>query len=44
MGTSMEQIGKTYGHLLPDWIERARTALDGFLNEQPKAEEGRLGT
>lgn len=31
MGTSVEQIGKTYGHLLPDSLERARTALDGFL-------------
>jgi len=31
MGTSVEQIGETYGHLLPDSLERARTALDGFL-------------
>jgi integrase len=31
MGTSVEQIGKTYGHLLPDSLERARTALDSFL-------------
>jgi hypothetical protein len=33
MGTSVEQIGRTYGHLLPDSLERARTALDGFLAE-----------
>jgi hypothetical protein len=31
MGTSVEQIGKTYGHLLPDSLERARTTLDAFL-------------
>jgi hypothetical protein len=31
MGTSVEQIGRTYGHLLPDSVERARTALDSFL-------------
>jgi len=31
MGTSVEQIEKTYGHLLPDSFERARTALDSFL-------------
>jgi integrase len=26
MGTSVEQIGRTYGHLLPDSLERASTA------------------
>jgi hypothetical protein len=30
MGTSAEQIDKTYGHLLPDSLERTRTALDAF--------------
>jgi integrase len=30
MGTSVEQIDRTYGHL-PDSLERARAALDGFL-------------
>ena len=30
MGTSVEQIGKTYGHLLPDSLDRARVALDTF--------------
>jgi hypothetical protein len=31
MGTSTEQIDKTYGHLLPDSLDRARTARDLFL-------------
>jgi hypothetical protein len=31
MGTSAEQIDRTYGHLLPDTLERARTALDAFV-------------
>ncbi len=35
MGTSAEQIDKTYGHLLPDSHERARTALDSFLAAEP---------
>jgi integrase len=30
MGTSVEQIDRTYGHLLPDSVDRARTALDAF--------------
>lgn len=30
MGTSIEQLDKTYGHLLPDSIDRARAALDAF--------------
>jgi hypothetical protein len=30
MGTSVKQIDKTYGHLLPDSIDRARVALDTF--------------
>jgi integrase len=36
MGTSVEQIDRTYGHLLPDSIDRTRSALDAFVN--------RLGT
>jgi hypothetical protein len=36
MGTSVEQIDRTYGHLLPDSIDRTRTALDAFAE--------RLGT
>jgi integrase len=31
MGTSVTQIEKAYGHLLPDSLERARTALDSYL-------------
>lgn len=31
MGTSVEQIDRTYGHLLPDSLERARGALDTFI-------------
>jgi integrase len=30
MGTSVEQIDRTYGHLLPDSLDRARTALEAF--------------
>jgi integrase len=30
MGTSIEQIQKTYGHLLPDALERGRAALEAF--------------
>jgi integrase len=37
MGTSVEQIDKTYGHLLPDALDRTRQALDLFLttDEEP---------
>ena len=31
MGTSLEQLSKTYAHLLPDSADRARLALDAFL-------------
>ena len=31
MGTSVDQIDKTYGHLLPDALDRTRTALDDYL-------------
>ena len=30
MGTSIEQIEKTYGHLLPDALDRGRVALEAF--------------
>jgi hypothetical protein len=30
MGSSIEQIEKTYGHLLPDALERGRVALEAF--------------
>jgi hypothetical protein len=31
MGTSIDQIDKTYGHLLPDSLDRTRSALDAFI-------------
>ena len=34
MGTSVEQIGKTYGHLLPDAVEYERGLLDAFDAQQ----------
>ena len=30
LGTSVEQIDRTYGHLLPDSLARARAALESF--------------
>jgi hypothetical protein len=30
MGTSVEQIDTTYGHLLPDSLDRARATLEAF--------------
>jgi hypothetical protein len=32
MGTSVELIDKTYGHLMPDALDRGRAALDSFVN------------
>jgi hypothetical protein len=43
MGTSVEQIDRTYGHLLPDSIERARSALDAFVSGVCPAEEAEDG-
>lgn len=37
MGTSVDQIDKTYGHLLPDALDRTRAALDAFVHT-PTAE------
>ena len=37
MGTSVEQIDRTYGHLLPDSIDRARAALEAFGAERAEA-------
>jgi integrase len=34
MGTSPAMIDATYGHLLPDALDRARTALDTFVAER----------
>jgi hypothetical protein len=41
MGTSVEQISKTYGHLLPDCLKRTRTALDTYLVEPAEREAER---
>jgi hypothetical protein len=43
MGTSVEQIDRTYGHLLPDSLERTRTALDAFVSGARPAEEAQDG-
>jgi integrase len=43
MGTSVEQIDRTYGHLLPDSIDRARAALDSFSAIDAEKKAG-LGT
>jgi integrase len=39
MGTSVEQIDRTYGHLLPDALERTRAALDAFLSPSRDMQE-----
>ena len=39
MGTSVDQIDKTYGHLLPDNIDRTRSALDAFLTNTGRVED-----
>jgi hypothetical protein len=31
MGTSPATLDKTYGHMLPDALDRARSALDAFV-------------
>jgi integrase len=38
MGTSIEQIEKTYGHLLPDALERGRAALEAFDSRTSNSE------
>lgn len=38
MGTSIEQIEKTYGHLLPDALDRGRAALEAFDSSMKAAE------
>jgi integrase len=40
MGTSVEQIDRTYRPLLPDSIDRTRGALDSFVAAQPQEAEG----
>jgi hypothetical protein len=39
MGTSVEQIDRTYGHLLPDALHRTWTALDSYLATRPQEAE-----
>ena len=41
MGTSVEQIDRTYGHLLPDSLDRARERLDVFIAAADAAAEAR---
>jgi integrase len=43
MGTSVEQIDRTYGHLLPDAIDRTRAALDSFLVQHRGGREHNVG-
>jgi len=43
MGTSAEQIDKTYGHLLPDALDRTRAALDAFTAAAEAQVAERLG-
>ena len=38
MRTSVEQIDRTYGHLLPDSLGRTRTAFNAFLGRQAGAQ------
>ena len=40
MGTSTEQLDRVYGHLLPDALDRTRTALNTFLSGQAEALSG----
>ena len=46
MGTSVDQIDRTCGHLLPDSRDRARAALDALVTAQAaqKDASGGLGT
>ena len=39
MGTSIEQIEKTYGHLLPDALERGRAALEAFDRREDRVSQ-----
>lgn len=43
LGTSVDQIDRTYGHLLPDSIDRARVALDAFVSGACPADEAESG-
>ena len=39
MGTSPQMLDATYGHLLPDALERGRFALDTFIDEAEERRE-----
>jgi integrase len=39
MGTSVDQLDRTYGHMLPDSLDRARTALDLYVSGAAQAAE-----
>jgi integrase len=41
MGTSFEQIDRTYGHLLPDSLDRARDALNSQLGAAVRSQSAR---
>ena len=44
MGTSIEQIEKTYGYLLPDALDRGRAALEAFDSARAESFGHGLGT
>ena len=41
MGTSPAMLDRTYGHMLPDALDRARSALDCFINSVAQEVEAR---
>ena len=43
MDTSLEQTARTYGHLLPDSLDRARAALHTFLADRAEVEKADAG-
>jgi len=43
MGTSVEQIEATYGHLLPDALDRGRAALEAFDSASSEAYRRGMG-
>jgi hypothetical protein len=43
MGTSVEQIDRTYGHLLPDAVDYERGLLDAFDARDESQEEAADG-
>jgi hypothetical protein len=40
MGTSIQQIENTYGHLLPDALDRGRAALEAFDSRSTEPAQG----